>query len=169
MIKPLVGAERDVDSDATVIRPILEGQKGLVFAQALLPTYSTIDAYHMTACTIDEAVRRAIAVGGDPDHLGGVDNFCWPNIQYHPEKNPDGKFKAAQLVRACRALRDVCLAYGIPLLSGKDSMYVDGHLVGRYGETVKVSAFERITARSSRMTAHQTSTTMTVSTSMSFH
>jgi phosphoribosylformylglycinamidine (FGAM) synthase-like enzyme len=76
--------------------------------------------------------------------VGGVDNFCWPNIQYHPEKNPDGKFKAAQLVRSCRALKDMCLAYGIPLLSGKDSMYVDGHLPGRYGETHKVSALETL-------------------------
>ena len=36
----------------------------------------------------------------------------------------------------------MCLAYEIPLLSGKDSMYVDGHLTGRYGETHKVSALE---------------------------
>jgi len=48
------------------------------------------------------------------------------------------------LVRACRALRDICLAYEIPLLSGKDSMYVDGHLPGRYGETHKVSALETL-------------------------
>ena len=144
VIKPLVGAERDVDSDATVIRPVLESQKGLAFAQALLPTYSTIDAYHMTSCSIDEAVRRLLAVGADLDHLGGVDNFCWPNIQYDPKSNPDGKFKAAQLVRSCRALRDLCMAYEIPLLSGKDSMYVDGNLAGRYGETHKVSALETL-------------------------
>jgi phosphoribosylformylglycinamidine (FGAM) synthase-like enzyme len=144
VIKPLVGAGRDVPSDAAVIRPVLTSQRGLVFSQALIPMYSAIDAYHMTACTIDEAVRRAIAVGGDPDHLGGVDNFCWPNIQYDPLKNPDGKHKAAQLVRSCRALKTMCLAYGIPLLSGKDSMYVDGHLPGRYGETHKVSALETL-------------------------
>ena len=106
--------------------------------------YSAIDTYHMTACTIDEAVRRAIAVGGDPDHLGGVDNFCWPNIQYDAVRNPDGKHKAAGLVRSCKALKTMCLAYGIPLLSGKDSMYVDGHLPGRYGESHKVSALETL-------------------------
>ena len=84
VIKPLVGAGRDVPSDAAVIRPVLTSQQGLVFSQALIPMVSAIDAYHMTACTIDEAVRRAIAVGGDPDHLGGVDNFCWPtSIQRH--------------------------------------------------------------------------------------
>jgi len=144
VIKPLVGADRDMNSDATVIRPVLESQKGLALAQALLPTYSTIDAYHMTSCSIDEAVRRLLAVGADLDQIGGVDNFCWPNIQYDPIDNPDGKFKAAQLVRSCRALRDICLAYEIPLLSGKDSMYVDGNLAGRYGETHKVSALETL-------------------------
>jgi phosphoribosylformylglycinamidine synthase len=144
VIKPLVGADRDVNSDAVVIRPVLDSQKGLAFAQALLPSYSAIDAYHMTSCTIDEAVRRLVAVGAKLDHIGGVDNFCWPNIQFHPQNNPDGKFKAAQLVRSCRALREICLAYEIPLLSGKDSMYVDGHLPGRYGETHKVSALETL-------------------------
>jgi len=144
VIKPLIGVDRDVDSDAAVIRPVLDSDKGLAFAQALLPTYSAIDAFHMTACSIDEAVRRLLAVGADLDHIGGVDNFCWPNIQYDPLQNPDGKFKAAQLVRSCRALRDLCLAYEIPLLSGKDSMYVDGNLAGRFGETHKVSALETL-------------------------
>jgi len=145
VIKPLVGAGRDVNSDAVVLRPVLDSNKGLAFSQALIPTYSLIDAYHMTSCTIDEAVRRLIAVGANfEQHIGGVDNFCWPNIQYDLENNPDGKFKAAQLVRSCRALRDICLAYEIPLLSGKDSMYVDGHLPGRYGETHKVSALETL-------------------------
>ncbi|BBO72551.1 phosphoribosylformylglycinamidine synthase subunit PurL [Desulfosarcina alkanivorans] len=144
VIKPLVGAARDVPSDAAVIRPVLTSERGLVFSQALIPMYSAIDAYHMTTCTIDEAVRRAIAVGGDPDHLGGVDNFCWPSVQYDADRNPDGKHKAAGLVRSCRALKTMCMAYGIPLLSGKDSMYVDGHLPGRYGESHKVSALETL-------------------------
>jgi phosphoribosylformylglycinamidine synthase len=144
VIKPMVGTERDVNSDAAVIRPVLNSQQGLAFSQALLPAYSAIDTFHMTGCTIDEAIRRLIAVGSDFDQIGGVDNFCWPNIQFHPQNNPDGKLKAAKLVRSCRALRDICLAYEIPLLSGKDSMYVDGHLQGDYGETHKVSALETL-------------------------
>jgi phosphoribosylformylglycinamidine synthase len=144
VIKPLVGVKRNIPSDASVIRPVLESMKGIAFSQALLPWYSKIDAYHMMTCTIDEAVRRLIAVGGTLDHMGGVDNFCWPDIQYDPLKNPDGKFKAAQLVRACRALKDACMAYGIPLLSGKDSMYVDGYLQGEFGEAIKVSALETV-------------------------
>lgn len=144
VVKPLVGIKRNVPSDASVIRPLLKSLKGLVFSQSLFPWYSKIDAYHMMTCTIDDAVRRIIAVGGTILHIGGVDNFCWPDIQYHPVRNPDGKFKAAQLVRACRALKESCLAYGIPLLSGKDSMYVDGYLQGKYGESIKVSALETV-------------------------
>ncbi len=144
VVKPLVGLNRNIPSDASVIRPVLESARGLAFSQAIIPWYSKIDAFHMMTCTIDEAVRRIIAVGGTLDHIGGVDNFCWPAIGYDPVKNPDGKFKAAQLVRACRALKQACISYGIPLLSGKDSMYVDGHLTGNYGETVKVSALPTV-------------------------
>jgi len=139
VLKPFVGRECPMPPDAAVLRPRLDGHRGLGVAVALNPAYSPIDTYHMAAVTIDEAVRRLVAVGGDLDHLGGVDNFCWPSVEYHPDKNPDGKYKAAQLVRACRALKDLCLAYDIPLLSGKDSMYVDGVLPGRFGETHRVS------------------------------
>jgi len=144
VIKPLVGVNHNIPSDASVTRPVLTSNKGIAFSQSILPWYSKIDAYHMMTCTIDEAVRRLISVGGSFDHIGGVDNFCWPNIGFDPKKNPDGKFKAAQLVRACRALKDTCMAYKIPLLSGKDSMYVDGHLEGKFGERVKVSALETV-------------------------
>jgi phosphoribosylformylglycinamidine synthase len=138
-VKFMAGRDRDAPNDAAVIRPVLGTNTGLAVAQALLPTYSEIDTYHMVAATIDEAVRRILAVGGRLDEIGGVDNFCWPNIQYDPVQNPDGRYKAAQLVRANLALRDLCLAYGIPLLSGKDSMYVDGYLAGAFGERHKIS------------------------------
>ena len=139
IIKPLVGKERDMASDAVVVRPILDSLKGIALTQAINPFYSLIDTYHMTAVTIDEAVRRLIAVGGDPSLIGGVDNFCWPTIIYDPIRNPDGKYKAAQLVRACWALRDYTIAFEIPLLSGKDSMYTDGQVKGPYGISQKIS------------------------------
>lgn len=143
-VKHLVGVDRNVPNDAVVLRPRLDSRRGLALAQSLNPSYSRIDAYHMTACTIDETVRRLLAVGGTLEHLAGVDNFCWPNIQYDPESNPDGKYKAAQLVRANWALRDYCLGFGIPLLSGKDSMYIDGNLEGAFGERHKVSGLETL-------------------------
>jgi phosphoribosylformylglycinamidine synthase len=139
VLKPLVGPNVPVPGDAAVLRPRPESPRGLALALALNPAYSRVDAYHMAAVTIDEAVRRLLSVGGTLTHLGGVDNFCWPSVEYDPSLNPDGKFKAAQLVRACYALRDMCLAYEMPLLSGKDSMYVDGLLPGAYGEMHRVS------------------------------
>ena len=139
VIKPLVGKGRDMPSGAVVVRPVLDSNRGIAVSQAINPFYSIIDTHDMTAVTIDEALRKTLSVGGNPNHLGGVDNFCWPTIEYDAEKNPDGKYKAAQLVRANWALRDYCLAFGIPLLSGKDSMYIDGNLEGPYGERRKVS------------------------------
>jgi phosphoribosylformylglycinamidine synthase len=139
VLKPLIGRDCPVPGDAAVVRPLPDSTRGLALALALNPAYASIDAYHMTAVTIDEAVRRVLAVGGELAHLGGVDNFCWPSVEHHPVQNPDGKFKAAQLVRACMALKDMCLAYDLPLLSGKDSMYVDGVLPGPFGETHRVS------------------------------
>jgi phosphoribosylformylglycinamidine synthase len=139
VVKPLVGRDVQVPADAVVMRPRLDADKGLALSLALNPAYSQIDAYHMTAVTIDEAVRRLVAVGASLEHIGGVDNFCWPSIEHHPERNPDGKYKAAQLVRSCWALRDLCQAYNIPLLSGKDSMYVDGVHPGAFGEIHRVS------------------------------
>ena len=139
VIKYLIGRERDIPNDSVVLRPILKSKRGLAVAQALNPSYSLIDTYDMVAASIDEAVRRLLSVGAKLDEIGGVDNFCWPSIQYDPVQNPDGRYKAAQLVRANWALRDMCLAYGIPLLSGKDSMYVDGHLAGGFGERHKIS------------------------------
>jgi phosphoribosylformylglycinamidine synthase subunit PurSL len=139
IIKPLVGKNRDMVSDAIVVRPVLGSQRGIALTQAINPFYSLIDTYHMIAVTIDEAVRRCIAVGGDLSCIGGVDNFCWPTIIYDPVKNPDGKYKAAQLVRACWALRDYTRAFEIPLLSGKDSMYTDGEVEGSSGRIEKIS------------------------------
>src|SRR3989304_6039937 len=126
VIKPLVGAERDVHSGAVVTKPVLESKKGFGITQVVNPWFSEVDTYWMTACIIDEAVRRLVAVGGNLDHIGGIDNFCWPNIQFDPETNPDGKYKAAQLVRSNWALKEYCELFEIPILAGKDSMYIDG-------------------------------------------
>ncbi len=139
VIKPLVGKDHDMVSDAAVVRPVLGSMRGIAITQAINPFYSLIDTYHMAAVTIDEAVRRLVAVGGDPARIGGVDNFCWPTIIHDPARNPDGNYKAAQLVRACWALRDYTLAFEIPLLSGKDSMYTDGEVKGSFGMTQKIS------------------------------
>jgi phosphoribosylformylglycinamidine synthase len=84
----------------------------------------------MARCAVDEAVRGHVALGGDPERMAGLDNFCWPDPVEAPG-NPDGAYKLAQLVRACRGLADACIAFGLPLVSGKDSMKNDARIGGR--------------------------------------
>ncbi|MHB9096844.1 MAG: AIR synthase-related protein [Syntrophales bacterium] len=124
VVKPLTGIVNDGPSDAAVIRPLLDSFEGIVVANGICPRYSDIDAYHMAAAAIDEAVRNALAVGAPLDRLAGLDNFCWCD-PVRSEKTPDGEYKLAQLVRANQALYDVTTAYGVPCISGKDSMKND--------------------------------------------
>ena len=124
VIKPLVGVVNDGPSDAAVFRPLLDSFEGIVVAHGICPSYSDIDTYHMMACAIDEGLRNYVAVGGRIDHVAGLDNFCWCD-PVESEKTPDGAYKAAQLVRANQALYDYCVAFGVPLISGKDSMKND--------------------------------------------
>jgi len=124
VVKPLTGVVNDGPSDAAVIRPLLDSLEGIVIANGICPRYSDIDAYHMAACAIDEAVRNAVAVGAPLERLAGLDNFCWCD-PVRSEKTPDGEYKLAQLVRANEALYDLTTAYGVPCISGKDSMKND--------------------------------------------
>lgn len=124
VIKPMVGVLRDGPSDAGVMRPILSDEAGIVLSHGICPKFSDLDAYWMMANAVDEAVRNAVAVGGDIRHMAGVDNFCWCD-PVQSEKTPDGRYKMAQLVRANQALAHYCLAYGVPCISGKDSMKND--------------------------------------------
>ncbi|MDO9585094.1 MAG: AIR synthase-related protein, partial [Syntrophales bacterium] len=129
VIKPLVGAANDGPSDAAVIRPLLDSFAGVVVANGICPRYGDIDTYHMAACAIDEAVRNAVAVGCPPERIAGLDNFCWCDPVLS-EKTPDGRYKLAQLVRANMSLYDVTTAYGVPCISGKDSMKNDYQIGG---------------------------------------
>ena len=124
VIKPLVGKGNDGPSDAAVIRPLLDSNEGVVVAHGICPKYGDIDTYHMTACAIDEAIRNAVSVGASLAHLAGLDNFCWCD-PVQSEKTPDGEYKLAQLVRANQALYDYTVAFGVPCISGKDSMKND--------------------------------------------
>ncbi|MDB5050098.1 MAG: phosphoribosylformylglycinamidine synthase [Fibrobacteres bacterium] len=124
VIKPFVGEKADGPSDAAVVRPLYDRKEGLVVSHGIVPRYSDIDCYHMTACALDEAVRNAVAVGARPGTLAGLDNFCWPD-PVESENTPDGQLKLAHLVRSNQALYDYCVAYGLPLISGKDSMKND--------------------------------------------
>ncbi len=130
IIKPFVGVQSDVPSDATVMLVEHGTREGIILAEGINPFYSDLDTYHMMASVIDEAVRRVVSVGGKIGRIAGLDNFCWPDPVVS-EKTPDGLYKMAQLVRANKALYDVTTAFLVPPISGKDSMKNDSVRGGR--------------------------------------
>ena len=146
VIKHMIGANRDVQGSAVIFRPILGRKEGVAITQTLNPMQSKIDTYWMTLNIISTAISNVAAVGGLRfsndgafERIGIVDNFCWPEIRPSKE-NDDAKYKAAQLIRSLEALRDFQKEFKIPLLSGKDSMYIDGWVKGKKaGEKHRIS------------------------------
>ncbi len=146
VLKPLCGASSSGPSDAAVLQPIPDRPWGIVVSHGLCPRFGDIDPYRMAMLAVDEAVRNYVASGGDPHHWGGLDNFCWPD-PVASAKNPDGARKLAALVRACEGLLEACKSYGLPLVSGKDSMkndYQHGSIKISVPPTLLVSIAGRI-------------------------
>lgn len=114
VIKPLVGVQNDGPGDAAVIKPLPNSNRGLVISNGINPRYGLLDPYHMAACAIDEAIRNAVAVGASLDRMALLDNFCWGN--------PDVPERLGELTRAALACHDYALAFGLPFISGKDSL-----------------------------------------------
>jgi phosphoribosylformylglycinamidine synthase II/phosphoribosylformylglycinamidine synthase I len=112
IVKPLVG--RSGPSDAVVLRPLAESWRGAVLAQGINPLYGIQDPYAMAMLAVDEALRNLVAVGGSIDEAAVLDNFCWGEVD-----TPEG---LGTLVRAAQGCRDAALRYGVPFISGKDSL-----------------------------------------------
>jgi phosphoribosylformylglycinamidine synthase subunit PurSL len=126
VVKPLVGAGCDGPSDAAVVRPLLTSSRGLVISNGMNPRFGDFDPYWMAASAIDEAVRNCVAVGADPRRIAILDNFCWGNTE-RPET-------LGSLVRAALGCHDTAVAYGLPFISGKDSLNNEFSYQGPDGE-----------------------------------
>ena len=114
ILKPLVGKDNDGPGDATIVRPILDSEKGVIVANGINPKYGEIDPYWMAASAIDEALRQIVAVGGSLRRVALLDNFSWGNTS-----QPD---MLGALIRAARACYDMAITYETPFISGKDSL-----------------------------------------------
>ncbi|MCY2954735.1 MAG: phosphoribosylformylglycinamidine synthase subunit PurS [Planctomycetota bacterium] len=112
VIKPLTGPKQVGPSDAAVLRPKLDGYRGIAIGCGMSPQVE--DPYDMAIASIDEAVRNVVAVGADPAKIAILDNFCWPSVE--------DEVTTGALVRACEACYDAAKIYGIPFISGKDSL-----------------------------------------------
>ena len=113
VVKPLIGPLQIGPSDAAVLRPKLSSYRGIAIGCGLVPGLT--DPYAMAIAAIDEAIRNIICVGADYDRIAILDNFCWPSV--------DDEITMGTLVRACEACRDAAIAFGIPFISGKDSLH----------------------------------------------
>ncbi|MCM8793514.1 MAG: AIR synthase-related protein, partial [Candidatus Omnitrophica bacterium] len=114
VIKPLMGVNNDGPSDAAVIRPRLDSQKGIAISCGINPRYGEIDPYWMAGSCIDEALRQIVSVGGDLEEIAILDNFCWGNTN-KPER-------LGSLVRCAFGCYAVAKGYGVAFISGKDSL-----------------------------------------------
>jgi phosphoribosylformylglycinamidine synthase subunit PurSL len=123
VLKPLVGANNDGPGDASIVRPLLDSDRGVIVSSGICPNYGDIDPYWMAASAIDEALRQIIAVGGNLDRVAVLDNFCWGRAD-RPEM-------LGALVRAAEACHDLSLIYGTPFISGKDSLNNEFEVEGR--------------------------------------
>jgi len=114
ILKPLVGIHNDGPSDAAVVRPILDSKRGLIVSCGINFRFGFIDPYWMAGSCIDEALRQIIAVGGSLKRVALLDNFCWGS--------PDKPDRLGSLVRAAYGCYNFAKAYGVPFISGKDSL-----------------------------------------------
>ena len=130
IIKPLQGKGR-VFGDATAIKPLTSSNKSIALSQAAFPRYANLDAYKMTACSIDTAIRNLIVLGVDIKKIALLDNFCWCS--------PDEKERLYQLKRSAEACQDYALSYLTPFISGKDSMYNDFNGFNKKNKKIKIS------------------------------
>jgi len=113
VIKPLCGPGVG-PSDAAVIRPRYESKRGIAIGCGLCPELGDVDPYLMAIASVDEALRNVICVGANPQRTAILDNFCWPKV--------DTEESLGALVRACRGAHDAAVAFGLPFISGKDSL-----------------------------------------------
>ena len=113
-LKPLAGIANDGPSDAAVVKPVLNSRKGIIVSNGINFRYGLIDPYWMAASCIDEALRQIICVGGSLEEVALLDNFCWGN--------PDKPDRLGGLVRAAFGCYDIARGFGVPFISGKDSL-----------------------------------------------
>ncbi len=115
VIKPLVGVATDGPSDAAVLRPRLNSNKGIAVSNGINIRYGMLDPLWMAASCVDEAIRQIVAVGGSLDRIALLDNFCWGN--------PDKVDRLGSLVRCAEGCYKAAKSFGTPYISGKDSLY----------------------------------------------
>ena len=116
VVRPYVGPHADGPADAAVLKPLgTSGTTAVVLSNGICPAVGRHDPFAMALLAMDEAVRNLVAVGGDPDQVAVLDNFCWGD--------PTKADRLGSLVRAVQGCTEGARRYRMPFISGKDSLF----------------------------------------------
>lgn len=114
ILKPYMGKSGHVPQDAAVLKPIeVKSSYCMAISNSLHEREAMIDPYKAAFLTIDEAVRKLVAVGVEPSRIALLDNFCLGNSK-------DEKV-LGDLLELSRACYDASKLFEAPFISGKDS------------------------------------------------
>ncbi|MDP3987774.1 MAG: phosphoribosylformylglycinamidine synthase subunit PurL [Candidatus Levybacteria bacterium] len=112
-LQTFTGEKLDGPNDATVIRPILNKNYGIIISHGLNPVLNNIDPYWGSIWAATEAVSNYTAVGGDYKKSSLINNYIWPF--------PDND-SLWSLDKSVDAVCDFMKALNLPVISGKDSL-----------------------------------------------
>lgn len=114
---PLAGTPgAETHSDAAVIKPLEESFKGLVLTSGSRPYMIAGDPYLGTLNLLSECARNILASGGTPHSIVDALNFG----------NPEDPAVMGDFIASLRAIRDFCVKFKIPVVSGNVSLYNHG-------------------------------------------
>ncbi len=134
IIAPLFGKKLNIDSDATLQKPLdtIDRDLGaLAFAMACSPKLADLDPYYSVQKSYYDLLGKILAIGGvlpdltSPswDAWAVCGNYCQPNSDAEYTMDRDSGLKnCADLVREGIAVAELVQEFNIPIISGKDSM-----------------------------------------------
>ncbi|MCB0073013.1 MAG: hypothetical protein KDE20_16195 [Caldilineaceae bacterium] len=117
LVRPFVGPALDGPGDAAVLKPLdtWDHDRAFALSNGINPLLGLVDPYAMAVSGVDEAVRNAVAVGGDPDRLSLLDNFCWGNPNLSGSAGCVGAYVSGLLRRRGRLRHALHFGQGQPL------------------------------------------------------
>ncbi|MBI4369629.1 MAG: phosphoribosylformylglycinamidine synthase [Elusimicrobia bacterium] len=113
-IKPFVGRNALSPSDAVALKPLYDSPLGVALGLGWAGQLSRFDPRAMALTAFDEALRNIIAVGGGLIRAAALDNYC--------AGSTSSQKVLGDLIVTSEALKKASLAYGVPFVSGKDSL-----------------------------------------------
>lgn len=127
VMQQYIGEKLDGPTDASVIRPILNKNYGMVLSHGLNPILNKKDPYWGSIWAGIEALSNYVAVGGNYKEASLINNYSWP----FPDE--ESLWALDQSVDAVIKIMDT---FKIPVISGKDSL--SSTYRGKDGEVIKI-------------------------------